>query len=56
MGKIYKRKRRSCPMCKPHKVGWAKKNTDKTINLIKETDKEIEEENTEFKKLKKQND
>lgn len=27
MGKIYKRKRRSCPLCKPHKTGGADKLT-----------------------------
>jgi len=25
MRKSYKRKRRSCPLCKPHKVGWDKR-------------------------------
>lgn len=29
MGAVYKRKRRSCPMCKPHKMGWEPKATDK---------------------------
>ena len=43
MGAIYKRKRHSCAMCKPHKMGWADKKK------IKER-KEIEE----FKKQKRQ--
>jgi len=25
MRKAYKRKRRSCALCKPHKVGWSKR-------------------------------
>jgi hypothetical protein len=25
MRKAYKRKRRSCALCKPHKVGWDKR-------------------------------
>jgi len=25
MRKTYKRKRRSCALCKPHKVGWEKR-------------------------------
>jgi len=25
MRKTYKRKRRSCALCKPHKVGWGKR-------------------------------
>lgn len=25
MGKVYKRKRRSCCLCKPHKMGWEPK-------------------------------
>lgn len=30
-------------MCKPHKRGWAKKNTNKVLSEIKEIEKEIEE-------------
>lgn len=41
MGKIYKNKSRSCGLCKPHKRGLANKNTNKTVSLIKETEKEI---------------
>ena len=29
MGKVYKTKRHSCPMCKPHKMGGAPKHTDR---------------------------
>jgi hypothetical protein len=29
MGAVYKRKRRSCAMCKPHKVGWSPKRSDR---------------------------
>ncbi len=25
MGRKYKRKKRSCSMCKPHKMGWSDK-------------------------------
>lgn len=41
MGKVYKRKLRSCPLCKPHKTGHAKKNKDKVRFFIDESDKEI---------------
>jgi hypothetical protein len=43
MGSVYKRKRRSCKMCKPHKMGWAPKKKLKEIQLIKEFKKELKE-------------
>jgi len=43
MGAIYKRKDRSCPMCKPHKMGWEDKKKYKERQTIKELDKEIKE-------------
>lgn len=44
MGKVYKNKARSCGLCKPHKRGWAKKNTNKVLVILKTTDKDMEEE------------
>lgn len=43
MGKIYKRKRRSCHTCKPHKMGWAdkKKYKDRKTQVLDE--KEMKE-------------
>ncbi len=35
MGKVYKRKRRSCAMCKPHKMGWDPKQSSKQRELDK---------------------
>lgn len=43
MGKVYKRKKRSCPMCKPHKTGGADKQKPKVRNKTNEDEKEIEE-------------
>ena len=43
MGKIYKRKRRSCPLCKPHKTGHAKRWTAKELQLRKLKDKEAKD-------------
>ena len=34
MGAVYKKKRRSCPMCKPHKMGWEPKQKRKYRQLI----------------------
>ena len=39
--KLYRKKRRSCPMCKPHKMGLAKRFTDKEVARIKRDIKEI---------------
>lgn len=41
MGAQYKTKRRSCPMCKPQKMGWAPKHTSKERMLRREAIKEI---------------
>ena len=35
MGGVYRRKRRSCALCKPHKVGWAPGLKDKQRGLLK---------------------
>jgi hypothetical protein len=43
MGKIYKRKRRSCAMCKPHKMGGAPADTDKQRAEVKFSEREREE-------------
>ncbi len=40
MGAIYKRKRRSCKLCKPHKMGFADKKKPKERALVKEFEKE----------------
>jgi hypothetical protein len=40
MGKIYKRKRRSCKMCKPHKMGWAPKETKRQMQEREIAEKE----------------
>lgn len=33
--KMYKRKKRACAMCKPHKAGWEKKWTAKDLARLK---------------------
>jgi hypothetical protein len=33
MGSVYKRKRHSCKMCKPHKIGWMPKLSSKQRDL-----------------------
>ena len=43
MGAVYKKKKRSCPMCKPHKMGWDKKNNLKYRQLAAEAEEMIEE-------------
>ena len=35
MGKVYKRKRHSFALCKPHKMGWAPKLKEKQMFLRK---------------------
>jgi hypothetical protein len=54
MGKVYKRKKRSCPMCKPHKTGGADKQKPKERARTKEAEKEIKEpiEKTAFDLLR----
>jgi len=41
MRKRLKRKKRSCPMCKPHKMGWENRWKPKDEFKIKLMDKEI---------------
>ena len=36
-----KRKKRSCGLCHPNKVGWEKRWTNKEVQSIKLADKEI---------------
>lgn len=43
MGKVYKRKRRSCAMCKPHKMGWSPKRTNKEVARCKAHEDEMRE-------------
>jgi hypothetical protein len=43
MGKVYKRKRRSCAVCKPHKVGWEPKRTGKQEERLKADEDEMRE-------------
>lgn len=35
MRKQYKLKKRSCPMCKPHKMGWDKRFEPKDLDRLK---------------------
>jgi len=44
MGSVYKRKRHSCGLCKPHKVGWAPKLAHKATQLKREHERETREE------------
>lgn len=41
MGKVYKRKRRSCGLCKPHKTGWAPRFKDRQRGLQKVHESEM---------------
>jgi len=41
MGTIYKKKKRSCSMCKPHKMHWADKKTNKERALVLAAEKYI---------------
>ena len=43
MRKQYKKKKRSCALCKPHKMKWANRWKIKYKNKIKESDKEIKD-------------
>lgn len=40
MRKAYKVKRRSCAMCKPHKMGWEDRWKPKDKEIIKRSEKE----------------
>ncbi len=39
MRKIYKNKKKSCALCKPHKMGWAKRWKFRELESIKEFEK-----------------
>jgi hypothetical protein len=39
MRKRFKIKKRSCPMCKPNKMWWAKRWNNKELSKIKEFEK-----------------
>jgi hypothetical protein len=43
MGKIYKKKLRSCPMCKPHKMRWADKKKPQERQEQTLAEKELKE-------------
>lgn len=47
MGKVYKNKKRSCGLCKPHKRGMADKNKPKVRQMIEITDNEVKEHKNE---------
>lgn len=42
MRKQFKIKKRSCALCKPNKIGWAKRWKDKELMLLKEFEFEKE--------------
>jgi hypothetical protein len=41
MGKVYKRKRHSCSLCKPHKMHISPKHTDRQRMEQREANREI---------------
>lgn len=43
MGAVYRRKKRSCPLCKPNKVGRLPARSPKEIEILKVMDKEVDE-------------
>lgn len=43
MGAVYRRKKRSCPLCKPNKVGREPARSPKERQLLDAMDKEIDE-------------
>ena len=43
--KVYRRKKRSCGLCKPHKTGGSPRWTPQEFQKIKEMEKEAREEN-----------
>ncbi len=46
--KVYKSKRRSCPMCKPNKMGIEPCWTEKDFDKIKRMEKELRENQVEL--------
>jgi hypothetical protein len=49
MGKVYKRKKRSCSMCKPHKMGIAPKHPIKIIPEKEDIETQLEDMSDEIK-------
>jgi hypothetical protein len=43
MGRVYRRKRRSCSLCKPNKMGIEPRWTTKEYDKIKRMEKEAKE-------------
>jgi len=43
MGKIYKKKARSCPLCKPHKMHWTDKKKPQERQAQTFDEREIKE-------------
>jgi hypothetical protein len=43
MGRIYRRKRRSCSLCKPNKTGHMPRWTDKELDKIQRMEKEAKD-------------
>jgi len=41
MRKRYKKKLRSCPMCKPHKMGWEHRFKKKDLDIMERSDRLI---------------
>jgi len=41
MRKRYKEKKRSCALCKPHKMKWENRWKKKDLDIIERTEKEI---------------
>ena len=41
--KVYREKKRSCALCKPHKVGWVPMWKAKVLDKIKRMEREIRE-------------
>ena len=54
MGAVYRRKKRSCPMCKPNKMGIAPARSYKERQLLDAMDKEIDE--TMMQKIREEDD
>jgi len=42
MRKQYKKKERSCPICKPNKVGWENRWNRKDRDIIEDSEKQIQ--------------
>lgn len=44
MRKVYKQKRRSCALCKPHKMGWEKRWKAKEADRLRAMDDEVRQQ------------